>query len=99
MSLLEIKQMIVNKEDQKCNEMFKEISNDLLKSVETNITAVGAPIDSTAQSLLPEDSPLIPIKTTGNGSCLYNAISIGLVGKFQIPNTRYAACNEFSIVL
>ena len=62
------------------------------------MTATGAPLDNIAQSLLPEDSLLVPIETSGDGSCLYNDISIGLVGKFQNPNTRNAVCNGLLII-
>ena len=68
----------------------KELSKDLRKYFETNVTAIRAPLDDIAQFLLPDDSPLVLIATSGNGSCLYNDISIGLVGKFQNIRNEYA---------
>ena len=53
---------------------------------DTIITCVGLPLDMFAESLLPNDSPVaVPlyraVRTTGNGSCLYNATSLAITGR------------------
>ena len=41
--------------------------------------------DDLALALMPEDIPneLLPIKTTGNGNCLYNAMSLQIEGLYM----------------
>ena len=53
------------------------------------ITSVGLPLDELAESLVPNDSPVVvpfyrAVRTSGNGSCLFNAVSLALTGKKRI---------------
>lgn len=51
---------------------------------------VGLPADEMAMALLPKELPLQPeerlvaVKTTGNGDCLYNAVSLVMDGQNRI---------------
>ena len=60
-----------------------------LDNQHTAITSVGLPLDELAESLLPNDSPVVvpffrAVRTSGNGSCLFNAVSLALTGKNTI---------------
>jgi hypothetical protein len=67
--------------------------NHLLKQNHVNFQDLEREKDELATGLLPDDLPpdslYIGIKTTGNGSCLYNAASKRLAGIFKLTLLEY----------
>ncbi len=49
--------------------------------------------DTQAESIMPDDVPvdgtsiLVPVKTTGDGNCLFNAASLAIVGMYTTPHS------------
>lgn len=84
MALLETVEGLIRENDLKDQKTCLE---DLRKVIENNentvcVDTIGISVDELSQSLLPNDTPIkcIPIKTTGDGNCLFNAASICVKG-------------------
>ena len=64
-------------------ETFLKDTKHLIQRRTISPTCLSHEEDELAKFLLPTDLPelsLNPVKTSGNGDCLYNAASIGLIG-------------------
>jgi len=82
-TLKTLKSYMVTNDTSAIKSIFQQCRDRILQRINHLPEYSSLPIDELAQSLLPRDTPsdCVPIKTRGDGNCLYNAISIAISGK------------------
>ena len=83
--LVNLRRTIQNKDSQLCEVIYKGAKDEFSK-INKEQKSLFANMDILANGLMPEKyvQKYIPIKTTGDGNCFYNSVSLTLCGKYIV---------------
>lgn len=82
-SLSRLKKWMTQNKKTKIQKQYVKLREKVCKDVNKCYTNSEAAIDELALALIPNDVPfpVKPIRTTGNGNCMFNAVSLALIGE------------------